>query len=239
MFGLFFSPYDLFVIPGLFLGIYAQFKLSAAYNHYVQVGAASGVTGAQAAREILDDAGLAGMPVQEVPGHLTDHYDPTKKALFLSSENYNGRSIAALGVAAHEAGHALQHKSAYAPLQWRMAIVPATGFASSGAFLIIIGGMLLSSFQIISGALFAKLLAVAIGLFAVVTLFQIITLPVEYDASRRAKEQLLRLGLIQRQEHSAVSKVLNAAAMTYVAAMVTSMLELLKWVMIARSVDRD
>jgi len=179
------------------------------------------------------------MPVQEVPGHLTDHYDPRKKALFLSSENYHGRSIAALGVAAHEAGHALQHKSAYAPLEWRMALVPATGFASSAVWLILLAGFLLASLKVISGMLFAKLLAVAIGLFAIVTLFQIITLPVEFDASRRAKQQLLRLGLIQRQEHAAISSVLNAAAMTYVAAMVGSVLELLRLVMIARSVGRD
>ncbi|MBI3192730.1 MAG: zinc metallopeptidase, partial [Pedosphaera parvula] len=101
MFGFLFGPYDWLMIPGLLLGLYAQFKLSAAYNRYIKIGVASGVTGAQAAREILDDAGLAGMPVHEVEGHLTDHYDPVKKALFLSSENYHGQSIAAVGVAAH------------------------------------------------------------------------------------------------------------------------------------------
>lgn len=239
MFALFFGPYDWLMIPGLLLGLYAQFKLTAAYNHYIQVDAASGATGAQAAREILDDAGLAGMPVEEVPGHLTDHYDPVKKALFLSSENYHGRSIAALGVAAHEAGHALQHKAAYAPLQWRMTLVPATSFASSAVWIILLGGMLLAMFHIISPALYAKFLGIAIGLFSVVTLFQVITLPVEFDASRRAKVQLLRLGLIQREEHDAVSKVLSAAAMTYVAAMVSSVMELLRLILIARSVGRD
>ncbi len=238
-FGLFFGPYDWLMIPGLLLGIYAQIKLSAAYNRYVQVDAVSGVTGAQAAREILADAGLAGMPVQEVPGHLTDHYDPVKRALFLSSENYHGGSIAALGVAAHEAGHALQHKAAYAPLQWRMTLVPATGFASTAVWLILVGGFLLNMLHFISPAMFAKLLGVAIGLFAVVTLFQIITLPVEFDASRRAKEQLLRLGLIHSQERAAVSEVLNAAALTYVAAMVASVLQLMRLIMIARSVNRN
>jgi Zn-dependent membrane protease YugP len=175
------------------------------------------------------------MPVEEVEGHLTDHYDPVKKALFLSSENYHGRSIAAVGVAAHEAGHALQHKEAYAPLQWRMALVPATGFASSAVWLILLGGFLLSMLHVISVPLYAKLLGVAIGLYAIITLFQVITLPVEFDASRRAKVQLLRLGLIQRQEYDGVNEVLSAAAMTYVAAMIASMLELLKLILVARS----
>lgn len=238
-FGLFFGPNDWVMIPGLLLGIYAQIKLSAAYSHYAQVDAVSGMTGAQAAREILDDAGLAGMQVIEVPGHLTDHYDPVKRALFLSSENYHSGSIAALGVAGHEAGHALQHKAAYAPLQWRMTLVPAFGFASTAVWFIVFGGLLLSMLHFISPAIYAKLLGVAIGLFAVVTLFQIITLPVEFDASRRAKEQLLRLGLIHQQEGAAVSKVLNAAALTYVAAMVAGVLELMRLIMIAPSVNRN
>src|SRR5919109_4803435 len=107
------------ILPGLVLGLYAQFKVTSTYNHYVRVAADSGWTGAQAAREILDRAGLKDLPIGEVGGHLTDHYDPTQKALLLSSENYHGRSLAALGVAAHEAGHALQHKAAYAPMQIR------------------------------------------------------------------------------------------------------------------------
>src|SRR5688572_2039241 len=136
-----FSEYWLwFMIPGILLGLYAQMKLSSTYRRYVQEPVATGVTGAEAAREILDRAGLADMPVHEVGGHLTDHYDPTKKALFLSSDNFHGRSLAAVGVAAHEAGHALQHKAAYPPLQLRMMVVPATQFASwSWPVLIMIG----------------------------------------------------------------------------------------------------
>src|SRR4051794_10611854 len=120
----------LFAIPGLILGVYAQMKLSSTYSKYSRIGIQSGLSGAEAARIILDRAGLTQMPVSEVGGRLTDHYDPTKKALFLSSENFHGRSIAAVGVAAHEAGHALQHKAAYAPLNLRMMMVPATQIAS-------------------------------------------------------------------------------------------------------------
>jgi len=230
MFGWFVSDgYLLFALPGLLLGLYAQFKLRSTYARYTQVAATTGVSGAEAAREILDDADLGGMPVQEVQGHLTDHYDPMKKALFLSSENYHGRSLAALGVAAHEAGHALQHKAAYVPMQMRMAMVPVTQFASTAVFWIFMLGMFLN---------LAKLAVFALVAYAVIAFFQLVTLPVEFDASRRAKVQLLKLGLIRREEHRGVSKVLNAAALTYVAAMVASMFELLRLILIVRSQDR-
>jgi uncharacterized protein len=224
-----FGPYMWLLIPGILLGIYAQIKLSSAYHRYLRVGTHAGLSGAEAAREILDQAGLVGMPVQEIGGHLTDHFDPVKKALFLSSENFHGRSIAAVGVAAHEAGHALQQQAAYALFNLRMWLVPATQFASVAWMGILILGMFLG---------LAKLIGVAIGIFAVMTLFHLVTLPVEFDASRRAKQQLVRLGLVQADESGAVSKVLNAAAMTYVAALVTSVMQLLQFVMIARN-DRD
>ncbi|HEX4644360.1 MAG TPA: zinc metallopeptidase [Verrucomicrobiae bacterium] len=219
-------------IPGVILGLYAQIKLSSTYGKYLEVDNQAGLTGAQAAREILDNAGLANIPVEEIGGHLTDHYDPMKKALFLSAENFEGRSISAVGVAAHEAGHALQQKAAYALFNFRMMLVPATQFASYAW-----SGILLLGF-ILRGAYFAKFIGIAIGIFAVLTLFQVITLPVEYDASRRAKEQLVKLGLIQPNESGAVSKVLNAAALTYVAAMVTAVLQLLQLMMISRD-NRD
>lgn len=222
--------YLVFAIPGLLLGLYAQFKLSSTYSHYVRVPTQRGITGAQAARRILDQAGLSGMPVNEVRGHLTDHYDPTKKALFLSSENYHGYSVAAVGVAAHEAGHALQHKAAYGPLMLRMWLVPATQFASMAWMGILLAGFI---FQ----ALFPLFIKVAIGIFCVIAFFQIITLPVEYNASSRAKDQLMRLGLIGANEQGAVSKVLNAAALTYVAAMVTSVMTLLHLLTMARGRD--
>jgi len=230
MLGFILMDYWWVVIPGMLLGVYAQIKLSSTYSHYSQVGNANGLTGAQAAREVLDAAGLHNMPVAEVGGHLTDHYDPTKKALFLSSENYRGTSIAAIGVAAHEAGHALQHKAAYAPLNLRMALVPITQFASYASGLIVLAGWIFG--------MFSKLLGVAIVVFTIIAIFQLVTLPVEFDASRRAKEQLFRLGLVRENERAGVSKVLSAAAMTYMAAMVTSVLQLLQFVMMARDRDR-
>jgi Zn-dependent membrane protease YugP len=217
------------IIPGILLGLYAQFKLTGTYARYVRVPTSNGLTGAEAARAILDHAGLRNMPVNEVGGHLTDHYDPTKKALFLSSENFRGNSIAAVGVAAHEAGHALQEKAAYAPMHFRMMLVPVTQFASAAWMGIIVLGLFLG------GAYFSKFLFIAIAIFAMITLFQLVTLPVEYDASRRAKAQLLNLGLVAPQESGAVAKVLNAAALTYVAALVTSVLQLLRLVMLARN----
>lgn len=220
----------LLLIPGLLLGMYAQFRLTSTYNRYVRQGLATGMSGAQAAREILDRAGLHNMPVNMVRGHLTDHYDPMKKALFLSEENFHGQSIAAVGVAAHEAGHALQHQAAYAPLQLRMAMVPITSFASQAAMYLILG-------QIFLGIAGMAMLGVII--YGIVAAFQVITLPVEYDASRRAREQLLSMGIVQREEAGAVGKVLNAAALTYVAAMVSSLLSFLYWFSILRGSNRD
>ena len=216
-----------FAIPGLLLGIWAQVKLSHAYGKYSKEPVESGMTGAEAARRILDDAGLNDMPVKEVPGHLTDHYDPTKRALFLSSDNYHGRTVAAVGVAAHESGHALQHQAAYGLFSFRMAIVPVTQFASMAYGMIFLAGFIFRS-------LFPTFIWIAVGLFAVMTLFQLVTLPVEYDASRRAKVQLFRLGLVREDERAGISKVLDAAALTYVAALVSSVLQLLYLLTIAR-----
>jgi uncharacterized protein len=221
------------IIPGLVLGLYAQFKVSSAYNHYVRVPAQSGWTGGQTAREILDRAGLQNVPINEVRGHLTDHYDPLKKALFLSSENFQGRSLAALGVAAHEAGHALQHKAAYGPMKIRQTIAPVAGFATNAAMWITFAGYF-------AGLPFLRsIIGIAIVVFGVIAVFHVVTLPVEFDASRRAKEQLLKLGLIDNREERGVSRVLNAAALTYVAAMISSLFTLLHLIMIARGSDRD
>ena len=221
------------MIPGLLLGLYAQFKLTSAYGKYLEVPATSGLSGAEAARHILDRAGLTDMPVERTEGHLTDHFDPIKKALFLSDENFDGRSISAVSVAAHEAGHALQQKAAYKMFNLRMMLVPATKFASIAWIGIFVVALLFR------GPYSQKLIGVAIGIFSVMTLFQIITLPVEYDASRRAKKQLLDLGLVTTAESPAVNTVLDAAAMTYVAGMVSSIMQLLRLIMISNSRDRD
>lgn len=216
----------IFAIPGLLLGIWAQIKLHHAYSKYSEVEIESGQTGAEAAREILDRAGLSNVPVEEIGGHLSDHYDPTKRALFLSSDNYHGRSLAAVGVAAHEAGHALQHQQSYSLFDLRMALVPVTQFASflwMGVFFL---GFFL---HIIPHAVL-----IAVGIFTVLTLFQLVTLPVEFDASNRAKEQLFRLGLVHEHEREGISKVLNAAALTYVAALVSTVMELLYFITAAR-----
>jgi len=227
----YFDPvYLLFAIPGLLIGIWAQVKLHHAYGKYSRVPVESGMTGAQAAREILNQAGLDDMPVEEIPGQLSDHYDPTKHALFLSSDNFRGRTVAAVGVAAHEAGHALQHQAAYGLFKVRMALVPVTQFASTAYTGILLIGILLGLWKIA--------LPIIIVLFAVITLFQLVTLPVEYDASRRAKEQLFRLGLVHEDERTGVSKVLDAAALTYVAALVSSMMTLLYYILRAQGSRR-
>ena len=220
----------LFAIPGLLLGLYAQMKLSGTYNRYIRTGLASNLSGAEAAREILDRAGLVNMPVNMVHGHLTDHYDPLKKALFLSQENYHGRSIAAVGVAAHEAGHALQHQAAYAPLKLRMALVPVTGIATNASIFLILFGAFLG---------WTGFALAGIAIYAIITVFQMVTLPVEWDASRRAKQQLVSMGIVQQQEAGAVCKVLNAAGLTYVAAMVSSVMTLLYYLSIFSRNDRD
>lgn len=228
-----FTPFDLLIVPGLLLGLYAQMRLMGTYNRYLRVPASSGLTGAQVARRILDAAGLYDVPVELVAGVLTDHYDPVRRVLRLSRESYYGSSISALGVAAHEAGHALQHAAGYAMMQVRMALLPVTSFATQAAFTLLAIGFLLMFLGFASSAFLARIMPIVILGYGAATLFQLVTLPVEYDASRRAAERLLRLGLINDIELPAVRAVLSAAALTYVAALVTAILELLRWIAIA------
>jgi Zn-dependent membrane protease YugP len=214
------SNYIFFVmLPGLLIGLWAQMKLHAAYGKYSEVPIENGMTGAEAARHILDQAGLTNMPIEEVPGQLSDHYDPTKRALFLSSDNFHGQSVAAVGVAAHESGHALQHLHQDAMFNLRMALVPVTQIANFAWIGVLILGFMLH--------LIPHFRLVAVAIFSVIVLFQLVTLPVEYDASARAKQQLFRLGLVREDERVGVNKVLDAAALTYVAALATSLLQLL------------
>ncbi len=228
---MFWDPYWWVMIPGMLLAFWAQMRLTSTYNRYREIGVDRRITGAEAAREILDRNGLHSVEVHEIPGQLTDHYDPLKKSVYLSSENYRTPSVAAVGVAAHEVGHALQHKDAYGPLGLRMALVGVTNFASQASVWIILGGMFFG------GKLSSTIIWAGVALFSVVAFFQLVTLPVEYDASRRAKAQLMRLGLITNRELSDVDRVLGAAALTYVAALVNALLQLLKLVMLARSRD--
>ena len=204
----------LILVP-IIIGMYAQAKVSSAYEKYSRVATRSGATGRDAAAAVMQSAGIDDVQIVEIAGHLTDHYDPTKKVLALSTENYRGRSIAALGVAAHEAGHAIQHKCAYAPLNLRMALVPITNFACSLLPIVMLVGFFLFNSMITIYA--------GIGIYIVLTLFQLITLPVEFDASNRAKAQLRNLGFVDGAEGRGVGEVLDAAAFTYVAAFVSSL----------------
>jgi Zn-dependent membrane protease YugP len=212
------------------LGLIAQAKVSSAFGHWKNIRASSGVTGAEAAREILRAANIHDVDVQEIQTMLGDHYDPTKKVLCLSPEVYNTPSVAALGIAAHECGHAIQHAKAYAPLQWRMAVVPATMFVSQILPFVILGGLF---FPILGAHTFYYVIMIAAVCYAVLAVFQLITLPVEFDATRRAKVILGQMGLIQPGEEAAgVNKVLDSAALTYVAAFVAVLGQLLYYILI-------
>ncbi len=205
----------LIIIP-LVVGLWAQMKVKSAYGKYVQVPSRGRITGREAARAVMESAGIHDVEIVECHGTLTDHYDPTNKRLALSRDNYRGSSLAALGVAAHEAGHAIQHKQQYAPLNLRMALVPVTGFASQLLPIVMVGGFFFGGF----GPL---LLNLGIAIYLILTVFQLVTLPVEFDASKRAKAQLVGLGILDRDELPGVNKTLDAAAYTYVAAFVSSL----------------
>jgi Zn-dependent membrane protease YugP len=219
--------YILLIGIPLLLGIYAQFKVRSAFKRYQSVMASSGITGAEVARDILRRAQIEDVDVQEINDYLGDHYDPTRKRLCLSSHVYNNSSIAALGIAAHECGHAIQHAMAYAPLSWRMHVVPVTQVASQILPFVLIGGIFFGS---------TGLLTLGIGCYLVLAIFQLITLPVEFDASRRAKVILSQLGYVQSgAEANGVASVLNAAALTYVAAFIAAIANLAYLILLRRN----
>ena len=210
----------------LLLGLWAQMRVKSAFGKWSQVRASSNITGAQAARNILAAANIRDVEVLEINDMLGDHYDPSKKRLCLSTDVYNTPSVAALGIAAHECGHAIQHAKSYAPLQWRMAVVPATMAVSKILPFILLAGFFIP-------ALTMKFIMVAAICYAVLALFQLITLPVEFDATRRAKIILQQMGIIQPgQEATGVNRVLDAAALTYVAAFVAVIGQLLYFILI-------
>jgi Zn-dependent membrane protease YugP len=219
------SSWLLYIGVPLIIGIWAQIRVSSAFSKWGKVRATSNITGAECAREILQAAQIHDVDVVQTDGFLGDHYDPTSKKLCLSSNVFNTPSVAALGIAAHETGHAIQHAKAYAPLKMRMAIVPVTMIASQMLPFVIFGGI----FFRISG-----LITLGIYCYAILLVFQLITLPVEFDASRRAKIILQQMGIVQPGEEVAgVNKVLNAAALTYVAAFIAALGNLL-WLLSLR-----
>lgn len=209
------------IVPTMLLGLWAQAKVSSTYKKYVQVGSRGRITGREAAAAVMEKSGIRDVEIVEVRGHLTDHYDPVNKRLALSGENYHGSSLAALGVAAHEAGHAVQHKVGYQALKARMALVPVTNIASSILPWVMFGPFFLFGQ---GGGIFLQL---GVACYLVLTVFQLITLPVEFDASRRAKQELVAMGILGEDEMVGVNKTLNAAAWTYVAAFVSSLAYLL------------
>lgn len=211
--------YFLFVLPALALVLFAQSRVRSAYARYTQVRNAYGLTGGEAARRLLDWAGLGHIPVHVVPGELSDNYDPQSKVLNLSSGVANAPSVAALGIAAHEIGHALQDAQAYAPLRARAAIVPAANIGSQLGFYIFFAGLIIAPLHALAW--------VGVALFSAVVLFTLVTLPVELDASKRARVLLSSSGLASPTEMEGVGKVLNAAALTYVAALAQALATLL------------
>jgi uncharacterized protein len=218
---MFFDPmYFLFLAPAFLLAMWAQFRVHSAYAKAQEQPA--NLSGAAAARHILDQAGLQDVAIEHIPGQMTDHYDPRAKVLRLSDGVYQNRSLAAVGIAAHEAGHAIQDARNYAFLTVRNAAVPVAGFGTNFSFILLIAGLMLS---------IKPLIIAGMVLFSTVVFFQIVNLPVEFDASRRAKAVLVDLGIVPQQDMTYVNSVLNAAALTYVAATLQSVLTLLYYIM--------
>ncbi|MEY8762173.1 MULTISPECIES: zinc metallopeptidase [Clostridium] len=224
----YFDSSIIILIPALLVAIWAQYKVSSTFNKYSRYGSHNGYTGAQVARMLLDGSGLYDVPVELIPGKLSDHYDPSKRVMRLSQDVYYGNSVASIGVAAHETGHAIQHKNGYVPLIIRNSIVPVVNFGSNASWILLLAGFILG----IRG-----LVNLGIILFTSVVLFQIITLPVELNASKRALRMLEGKNILYSGELSGARSVLSAAAMTYVAAILTSIANLLRLIYISR--DRN
>ncbi len=209
--------YLMMLAPAMLLAAWAQWKVKSAFSHGSKIRSASGLTGAQAAKRILESEGIYNVSIEPIDGMLSDHYDPTHKVLRLSSQVYGSNSIAALGVAAHEAGHAVQDATHYPLLVIRNAVVPIANIGSSASWVLIFAGMMLQITQ---------LFILGVAAFSLTVFFQVVNLPVEFDASRRARNALMMTGMVHPQEDREVGRVLNAAAMTYVAGTITSILTL-------------
>ncbi|WP_448564102.1 zinc metallopeptidase [Trichothermofontia sp.] len=220
-----FHPSMVILIPGIILMYWAQSRVQGTYQKYSQVNSSLGLTGAQVAETILQRMGVSGVRVEPVAGVLTDHYDPSAKAVRLSQEIYGSSSLAAAAVAAHECGHVLQDVKGYSPMNWRAAIVPAANFGSQLGPLLVLGGILFNA---------AGLINIGIVLFAAVIAFHLVTLPVEFDASHRALKLVDELGILQGDERDSARQVLNAAAWTYVATALYAVLQLIQLLMMRR-----
>ena len=227
-----FDPTIVLVLIGVVISLWAQSRVTSTYNKYSKVRSYSGMTGADAALRLLHSQGIYDVSVRPVAGNLTDHYDPRTKVVNLSESVYRSTSIAALGVAAHECGHAMQHNERYAPLQMRSALVPVANFGSTISWPMILIGVMI-------GGLGSPLCQIGILMFSLAVLFQLVTLPVEYNASNRAVKLLDSLGILSVEEIRGTRSVLNAAAWTYVAAAATSMLQLLRLIILYGGRRRD
>lgn len=224
---MYFDPlYWLMIGAGLALSLWAQFRVKSTFSKYSRMATSSGMTGAQVAQRILADHQISGVRIEPIAGQLTDHYDPRSRTLRLSEPVYESRSMAAVGVAAHEVGHAIQHKTSYRPLGFRSAWVPVANLGSGLSMFVIMGALMAGG---TATALGSNLAWLGILMFATTTVFTLVTLPVEFDASRRALATLERGGYLSPPEITGARKVLNAAALTYVAAFVTSLLTLGYW----------
>ncbi len=228
---MFFDPLFLIMMaPTIVLMLWAQHRVKSTFAKYSQVPNQRRMTGAETARFILDSHGLSDVPVEPVSGQLTDHYDPRSRTLRLSEPVYRATSVAALGIAAHEAGHALQHAEGYVPLQVRGALVPVASIGSNLGFIVVFAGLLLQ---------LTPLAWLGIAMFGAATLFALITLPVEFNASSRAMVELQTLGFVDRTEYDQNRKVLNAAAWTYIASFAAAVMSLLYYVMLVLGMRRD
>ncbi len=233
LFGFFYFDWTiLIVLPAMIFAVIAQAKVQSTFHQFSRVPNRRGLTGSEAARQLLDASGLYDVGIQQVRGNLTDHYNPKDRMLYLSESVYNARSAAAVGVACHEAGHAIQHAEHYAPLSLRMSIIPVCNIGSTLAFPLFLIGLLFNS------AMGDAFLLAGILCFSLATVFQLITLPVEFNASRRALQGIADHNILYSDELTGAKKVLSAAAMTYVAALATSLLSLLRILFIA-SRSRD
>lgn len=230
-YGYYFDPTYIMVIIAAIFSMYASWKVNSTFNKYSRQMSSSGMVGAQVAESILRRNGIYDVTVEHIRGNLTDHFDPRTKTVRLSDSVYNSNSIAAIGVAAHECGHAIQHHVGYVPLKFRTALVPAANIGSKLGMPIIILGLILGSIDV--------LVPIGIWIFSLAVLFQIVTLPVEFNASRRALVCIEEYGIVSHEERKKSAKVLKAAAMTYVAAAAASVIQLLRLILLSRSRDRD